>query len=134
MIKLQTTGRHYELDPKIVAYVERKLGSLDRYLPKGSRSGLFGQIVLEHDPSHTKEGKYICEAKIDVKGEILFAKEATMSIYAAIDICEQKLKHQVLEYKSKREPARNRGRRLIAKIVGREPIPAPSEEQDSSQT
>lgn len=128
MIKLQTTGRRYELDKKIVAYVDRKLGRLDRYLPTGCRTGVFGDVVLENDPSHTKEGQCICEVKIDVRGEILFAKEATMNMYAAIDICEQKIKQQVLSYKSRRDPARNKGRRLIAKLLGREPIPAPADE------
>ena len=128
MITLQTTGRHYELDSKIVDYVDRKIGKLDHYLPKECRDGLFGAVVLEQDDSHTKEGKCICEVKLDVKGDVLFAKEATMNMYAAIDICEQKLKHQILVYKSKHDPAKNRRQRLVAKVLGRQPLPAPAED------
>src|SRR3954453_9916373 len=108
MIRLQTTGRHFELDDKILAYVDQKLGKLDKYLPRPARNGLAGAVVLEFDESLTQDTQCICEAQIEVKGERMFARESTMNMYAAIDICEQKLKNQVLTYKSKHEPARNR--------------------------
>ena len=51
MIALQTTGRHYDLDAKILKYIDSKLGKLDRYLPRRSRGGLAGTVVLELDES-----------------------------------------------------------------------------------
>lgn len=120
MIHLQTTGRHYDLDPKILKYVDDKLGKLDRYLPRRVRDGLAGRVVLELDESLTQDQRCICEVHFEVKGEQLQAREATLNMYAAIDICEQKLKSQVLTYKSKHEPARNRRQRLWNRVVGRE--------------
>jgi ribosomal subunit interface protein len=128
MIKLQTTGRHYELDDKIVGYVDQKLGGLDKYLPKHTRDGLFGQVVLELDESHTQNQQCICDAHFDVKGERFQARDAAINMYAAIDICEQKLKSQILTYKSKHEPAKNRRQRLFAKILSRAPIADSAEE------
>ncbi len=127
MIELQTTGRHYELDDKIVGYVEQKLGGLDKYLPKHARDGLFGQVVLELDESHTQDQQCVCDAHFEVKGERMHARDAAINMYAAIDICEQKLKSQILTYKSKHEPAKNRRQRLFAKIMSREPIVSPEE-------
>ena len=118
MITLQTTGRHYELDTKIVAYTHKKLGGLDKYLPKRSRDGVQGKVILEFDEAHVQSQQCICEVTIEVKGERLHAKEATINMYAAIDICEQKLKSQVLTYKSKHDPARNRRQRLWNKMRG----------------
>jgi ribosomal subunit interface protein len=120
MIQLQTTGRHYDLDPKILKYVDDKLGKLDRYLPRRVRDGLAGRVVLELDESLTQDQHCICEVHFEVKGEQMQAREATLNMYAAIDICEQKLKSQILTYKSKHEPARNRRQRLWNKVVGRE--------------
>lgn len=120
MIQLQTTGRHYDLDPKILQYVDDKLGKLDKYLPKAVRSGLSGHVVLELDESHTQDERCICDAHFEVKGERMQAREATLNMYAAIDICEQKLKSQVLTYKSKHDPARNRRQRLWHKLRGQE--------------
>lgn len=123
MIQLQVTGRHFELDAKIVDYAEEKIGRLDRYLPHAKREGLKGTIVLEFDESHTQGSRSICEASLDIPAEPLHAKEATMNMYAAIDICEQKLKQQMLRYKSKHEPARNRRQRLWGKLRRNEEIP-----------
>ena len=120
MIRLQTTGRHYDLDDKILTYVDKKIGGLDKYLPKNSRDGVAGEVVLEFDESHTHDRRCICEVHFEVKGETMQAKEATLNMYAAIDICEQKLKHQIFTYKSKHEPARNRRQRLLAKVLSRE--------------
>lgn len=127
MIQLQTTGRHYEFDAKILAYIDQKLGKLDRYLPRSARNGLVGEVLLELDESLASDGRCICEVKFEVKGEHMQAKEATVNMYAAIDICEQKLKSQILRYKSKHQPAKNRRQRLVAKMLGRDPItPEPS--------
>ena len=130
MIQLQTTGRHFELDEKVLAYVDKKLGKLDKYLPRNTRNGLFGTVVLEFDDSLTQDSQCICEVQIEVKGDRMYAKESTMNMYAAIDICEQKLKNQVLTYKSKHDPARNKRRKLFAKMVGRDPLTQPEEKTD----
>ena len=122
MITLQTTGRHYELDDKIVGYVDRKLGGLDKYLPKAVREGLRGQVVLELDESHTQDHQCICDVHFEVKGELMQARDAAINMYAAIDICEQKLKSQIHTYKSKHEPAKNRRQRLLSKMVSRDPF------------
>jgi ribosomal subunit interface protein len=127
MIQLQTTGRHHELDDKILQYVNDKLAKLDKYLPRHSREGASGTVVLELDESHTQDSRCICEVQIEVKGERMHAREATLNMYAAIDICEQKLKSQILTYKSKHEPARNRRQRLWNKLAGREPVTTDSE-------
>lgn len=122
MIRLQLTARHYDIDDKIAAYVTAKLGGLDRYLPRRCRDDLAGSVVLEFDESHTQDRQCVCEVQFHVKGERFQAKEATLNMYAAIDICEQKLKSQILSYKSKHEPARNRRRGLWSKMFSREVI------------
>lgn len=115
MITLQTTGRNFELDPKILKYLDQKIGSLEKYLPRPARPAT-GVVVLEIDKSGREDNQCVCEISVDVKGEKMHAREATMNMYAAIDICEQKIKIQALKYKSKHEPAKNRGRRMLAKL------------------
>jgi putative sigma-54 modulation protein len=121
MITFQVTGRHFELDDKIVDYVERKLGKLDKYLPR-HKTAIMGNVVLAKDKSNRQDNQFCCEATIEIPGEIIQASEATINMYAAIDICEQKLKQQVLRYKERIEPARNRRQRLFAKMLGRDVI------------
>lgn len=123
MIKLQTTGRHFELDAKIMEYIDKKLAGLDKYLPARAKEAA-GTVVLELDESHTTDSQCICEVDIEVRGEHMHAKEETVNMYAAIDICEQKIKNQIMRYKSKHEPGKNRRQRLFAKMMGRD-VPAP---------
>lgn len=115
MISLQVTGRHFEIDDKIADYLDKKIGNLDKYLPKGV-SATHAAVVLAVDGSNKEGNANTCEVLIDVPGEHFQANEATGNMYAAIDICEEKLKHQIRRFKDKHDPARNRGRRLIGKF------------------
>lgn len=128
MIQFHTTGRHYDIDRNILVYIDKKLGSLEKYLPRHSREGVAGTVILELNESVSQDERCICEVQFEVKGETMHAQEATINMYAAIDICEQKLKSQILTYKSKQEPAKNRRHRLMAKMFGRQPLPETVEE------
>lgn len=118
MIKLQITGRHFELDDKILAYVDKKIGSLDRYMPRDHQP-LRGHVILEFDTSNRQDNQHCCEVLIDVPGEQMQAREGTVNMYAAIDIVEQKLKAQILKYKDKHQPARNKRRMMFGKLFNR---------------
>jgi ribosomal subunit interface protein len=119
MITLQITGRHFELDEKIVNYTQKKLGRLDKFMPR-HHPAIFGTVVLAHDKSNRQDNEFCCEVIIDAPKERFQAAESTINMYAAIDICEQKLKQQILRYKQKHVPARNHRRLLFAKMVGRD--------------
>jgi ribosomal subunit interface protein len=134
MITLQITGRHFELDDKITDYVDRKIATLDKYLPKHCKA-VFGTVVLAKNKSNRQDNEYCCEIILEVPGERMQAGEATVNMYAAVDICEQKLKQQILRFKERHEPARNRRQRLFAKMLGRDEITTANvtaSEQESS--
>ncbi|HVE80696.1 MAG TPA: ribosome-associated translation inhibitor RaiA [Candidatus Dormibacteraeota bacterium] len=107
MIDLQITGRHFELDARVVKYAQSKLGQLDRYILK-QVPHVHGHVVLEFDKSGREDNSFVCEVSINLPKSQLYAKEATLNMYAAIDICEAKIKSQVLKYKEKHMPKRGR--------------------------
>ena len=119
MITLQISGRHFELDDKIRAYVDKKIGELDKFLPK-HKEPLTGSVVLAKDNSNHQNNEYFCEVILHIPGERMLATESTVNMYAAIDIVEQKLKQQVLRYKDKHEPARNRRQKMFGKLFMRD--------------
>lgn len=125
MIKLRVTGRHFDLDDKIQRHVEKKIGGLDKYVPK-SLGVIDGQVVLEHDKSNRENNDYCCEVILNVPGEKVQAKEGMINMFAAVDVVEQKLKIQLLKIKDKHEPARNRRRRLVGKLFKPEDTEASS--------
>ena len=131
MIALQITGRNYELDDKIRDYVDRKIGALDRFLPKKAPA-ITGEVILQKDNSNRENNSFVCEVLLDIPGERFQAQEGTMNMYAAVDIVEQKLKQQILTYKSKHEPARNRRRMLFGKMFGRDQATNPDLVEEQS--
>ncbi len=119
MIELQISGNNYELSEKIKDYVKDKIGELEKYLPKNARNGVKGSVTLTMDVSGREGNQCICEANIPVKGAVLEAREATINMYAAVDICSAKLKSQILKYKAKNSPRQNRAKVFVSKLMRR---------------
>ena len=118
MIKLHISNHNYDMNPKVVAYVEKKIFGLDKYLPRQNKD-TEGTVRLIEDPSGREDNHFVCEATILVPGPDLQAKEATTNIYAAIDIVEAKLKVQAIKYKDKHMP-RSRGRKMVERLLKRD--------------
>ena len=128
MIKLELTGRNFEFDDKMKAYAEDKIGGLEKYLPKGVRETASCALVLEDDPNGREDNRYVCEAVMQVRGTTVVSREATVNIYAAIDIVEAKLKSQLSKYKEKSTLEPRRGR-MLSRWLGRK---APAEPEPDS--
>jgi len=119
MIKLHITTKNFELTDKITAYTERKIGRLDRYLPRGMKD-IEGRVILELDPSGREDNKYICEALLEVPGPNLEARDATLSMFAAIDIVEAKLRVQIRKLKERNGVGRlRRSKAVINRLLRR---------------
>ncbi len=123
MIKLHITGHNYDLDEKVTQYAQDKIGGLDKYLPKRTKNST-GQVKLAFDASGREDNCYTCEAQLEVPGPNLEAKEATLNIYAAIDIVAAKLKSQATKYKQKHGGKRRRQAMQLFNRVLRRSIPA----------
>ncbi len=119
MIKLHISGKNYELDEAIKRYVNKKLGGLEKYLPRQAKE-CSGSVVLIEDPSGREDNRYVCEFSLKLPGHVITAQEATVSIYAAVDIVEAKAKIQVLKYKDKHQGEKRRFRRTARALFGRE--------------
>lgn len=126
MIKLDISGKDYELTNNITAYVEKKIGRLDKYLPRNSQA-THGDVILRMDMSQKEGNKCVCEVTISVPGSELQAKDATVNMFAAVDIVEAKLRTQAVKYKHRIQPQSYR-ERLLGKIIGREQAMQSAEE------
>jgi putative sigma-54 modulation protein len=119
MIELHIGGNNYELGEKIKEYVNDKIGELEKFLPRHARDGVKGSVTLTHDISGREGNQCICEASIPVRGAVLEAREATLNMYAAVDICAAKLKSQIIKYKTKNSPRQNRAKVFVSKLMRR---------------
>ncbi|MBW4061854.1 ribosome-associated translation inhibitor RaiA [Candidatus Saccharibacteria bacterium] len=132
MIKLDVSGRNYEVDKRLKDYLEDKIGGLERYLPRQLKDSAEAVAVLSDDKSGREDNRFVCEVIMKVSGEKFVAKEGTVNMYAAIDIVDAKLKAQLATFKDKYtlEPRRAK---MLGRLVGRtseadEPLAEPAAE------
>jgi len=95
---LTITGVKVELDEATKKYVAKKIGRLDRYLPKHARKSVTADIKLK-EVNRDHGNKYEAEVILSVPDKVLTAKDSTVNILAAVDIVEAKLVDQLRKYK-----------------------------------
>lgn len=120
MIKqIEITGIHYDVSDKMKKYVVNKIGRLDRFVPRKIRRSVRADVKLTETPG-TKNEKYHAEIVFHMPNSAqLTASEATLNMYAAIDIVEAKLKNQLRKHKDKHLQHRHVNRKGIFDRVRR---------------
>lgn len=111
--KLDIEGVHMDLDENVRRYVVRKIGRLDKFLPKSTKPSARAEVILKS--TEAKGNRCTCEVNLYLPKEIINVKETTVNIYAAIDIVEAKLKHSIEKYKELHSNSKLR-RHLMGKI------------------
>jgi putative sigma-54 modulation protein len=95
---IDITGIKYEVDDTTRKYVLKKIGRLDRYLPRHARKSASVDVRLEQiNGAHGN--KYEAEIVLNVPDKSLTAKDSTVNMLAALDIVEAKLVAQLHKYK-----------------------------------
>lgn len=116
MIKsLQITGIHAKHDQEIDAYVRQKIGECDRYIPKKARESTKAEVKLKQEKSKDN-AKFICEVIVHLPNGSITVHEKAITMLAAIDLAEDKLKIQLKKYKDKHSASKIH-RRLANKFL-----------------
>jgi len=111
---VEVKGRNLEVDAKMQAYAEKKLGGLEKFVPRADREAASVQVMLEEDPSGREQNNLVCETIVTLPGTKMVVREGTVNIYAAMDIVEAKLKNQLRDHKERNSPRQSRLRALSA--------------------
>lgn len=111
---LDINGVHFEISDDIRKYVHKKIGKLDRFVPKKAREPLQAEVFLKETKAKTKK-EYTCEVNLRLPGETITVSETTINMFAAVDIVESKLKNQIKRYKETHGHQRIH-RRVLARI------------------
>jgi len=108
---------HSDLDDNLKKYINKKLGHLDKYVSRSLRPKMSIEVFLSE--VHAKD-KNNCrfEANLFLPNEKISALESTLNMYAAVDIVEDKLKHQLVKYNQKNHSTKFY-RHLIRKFTKR---------------
>lgn len=96
---ISITGKKIELDDKTKKYVEKKIGNLDRFLPRHARKSVTAEVILSQIDE--KNGnKYQADVVLHVPEKTITARDSTVNVLAAVDIVEAKLATQLQKYKT----------------------------------
>ena len=95
--KLDIEGIHLNIEDNMRRYVKRKIGRLDKYLPKHARKSVRAEVLLKSTSS--KKNHSGCEVILHLPKETIRVQESTTNVFAAIDIVEAKLHNRILKYK-----------------------------------
>lgn len=117
--KFEINGVHAVVDDKLRAYVNRKIGGLDRYVSRHNRPSAHVEVHLKETPKRTKTNDHCrCEVTLHLPHQTVIVKESALNMYAAVDIVEAKLKLQLKKYKDTHGNGKTR-RHLFARWRGR---------------
>jgi putative sigma-54 modulation protein len=115
--KLDVSGIHTTLDPSLRKYVQKKIGSLDKYIPRNARSTARMEVFLKESKAKDKNTS-ICEVNVYLPHSTINIKECAINMYSAIDIVEEKIKVQLKKYKDRHASGKARAK-LQAKLANK---------------
>ena len=114
---IEISGSNYKVEESFKKYVIKRIGKLDRHLPRNNRKDVVVKVVVtEVDRAHGN--KYEISATLEIPGgKVITAKDECSNVFAGIDILEAKLNGQIRRYKLEATPhlRRNPIKRLLRK-------------------
>jgi putative sigma-54 modulation protein len=123
-MQLAISGKNLEVTDSLHAYVEKKIGRLDRYLPNISDA----RVELTVENTRAAKDSQIAQVTLRTKQAILRAEEASADMFASIDAVFEKMQRQADHYKGKRWSKRGTGE------GGEAPAASLADEQAEEQT
>jgi putative sigma-54 modulation protein len=97
-MKLQIVAKNnVEISETIRAYVEKKVGKLDRYLPTLGE----GKVEISREGTKLPEQRFTVQVTLDSKGVLIRAQEKSKDMRAAVDRVADVLSKRIERYKGK---------------------------------
>ncbi len=98
-MKIQVHAVHFDVDPKLVGFIQSKLNKLETFYDKF----ISGEVFLKLDKGESsKVHKKLIEIKLSVPGSTIFAHEKGTTFEEAMDIALEALKTQIKKFKGKK--------------------------------
>ena len=106
--KIEVNGKDYKVEEPLRRYVEKRLGKLDRYLPRGSKKDVVIKTIVS-TIGKSKGEKYEISVAMDIPGgKVIAAKDECTNVFAGVDLVEAKLTGQIRRYKLEVQPHRQK--------------------------
>jgi putative sigma-54 modulation protein len=96
-MELQITGKNMELSPAVRQHIERKLGKLNRHLPKIIEF----KVEVAEEKTKSPQQHFVVQATIDSNGTLLRSQERGENLFTAIDKVAEVMSRQIERRKGK---------------------------------
>jgi len=109
-MQIQITGKGIELTDAIKNYVDKKIGSLEKFYDQIIKADVKVGKETDH---HLKGEIFIAECKLDVPGVDLFASKNEKNLYKAIDKVRDYLEGEIKKHKILAREKIKRDKRMV---------------------
>jgi ribosomal subunit interface protein len=102
--KVDISGSNYKIEENFKKYVQKKIGKLDRYLPRAHKKDVVAKVVVT-EVNRDHGNKYEISAAMEIPGgKVIAAKDECSNVFAGVDIIEAKLTGQIRRFKIESTP------------------------------
>jgi len=105
-MRLIIKAKNMKVSEPVREYVQKKIGTLDRYLPTIDKV----RVELSLQKARSAQDHLVVQVTMHSNSTILRAEERSSDIFAAIDAVRDKLQRQIKRYKEKPMRVRSRSR------------------------
>lgn len=102
--KVEISGSNYKIEDNFKKYATKKIGKLDRQLPRGHKKDVVAKLVVT-EVNHNKGNRFEISCAMEIPGgKVISAKDDCSNLYAGIDLLEAKLTGQIRRFKLEQTP------------------------------
>lgn len=106
--KIEVNGNGYKVEDSLRKYAEKRLGKLDRYLPRTAKKDIVTKMIVT-EIGKNKGEKFEISVAMDIPGgKVIAAKDECTNVFAGVDLVEAKLTGQIRRYKLESQPHRQK--------------------------
>ena len=107
--KIDITGNGYKVEESFKKYAEKRIGKLDRYLPRGAKKDVVAKVMVSEIGKKGKGEKHEISVAMELHGgKVIAARDECTNVFAGIDLVEAKLLGQIRRYKLEMQPNRRK--------------------------
>ena len=113
----QIKASNMELTEAIKEYVEKRLGTLDKFI-RGQEGNSHMDVEVGKTTNHHKNGDvYKAEISLDANGKHFYAVSEKEDLYSAVDDVKSEIERQLIETKDRNDTLFRRGARSVKKML-----------------
>ena len=96
-MKLEIVGKNLDSWDSIQEYAKKKVGKLNRYLPRIGEA----KVEIREEKTKSPKNRFVVQVTLNTNGTLLRAEERAESATAAVDAVYEVLRRQIERYKGK---------------------------------